>query len=338
WGFGGEYRWWDYVNRRELKVEYVSQIENQSRLATSVSAETGRGGGVRFEDKSLENIHLQGVTFNYLFTSSIEIENGRFFSGEEDQNGRRVVILGSDVAENLFDRGGRTGRQVRIGGQRFEVIGILAKQGNFLGMQSFDNTAIMPMRAYRNLYGLRNGISLRIKFPGEAALRDGEYEIEGIMRRIRRLDATAENDFAVNKLELFEQQYKLMTGAIYGVGLFLTALSLFVGGIGVMNIMYVSVKERTGEVGIRKAVGARYREILMQFLIEAIVICSIGGLIGIGFSLAIAHVINQFFVAYMSINTVLLAVMICMVTGMLFGFLPAHKAARAEPIESLRFS
>ncbi|MEX2397171.1 MAG: ABC transporter permease [Balneolales bacterium] len=338
WGFDGEYRWWDYANRREMNVEYASEIARQSRLASSVSAEVSRGGSVRFEDRSAQNLEIQGVTFSYLFTSAIEVETGRFFTEDEDHRGRRVIVVGADVADLLFEVRDPMGQHVRLGGQRFEVIGVLEKQGNFLGMESFDNIAIIPIRAYRNTFGLRNNISLRVQFADEETLQQGEYEIEGIMRRVRRLDATADNDFAINKLEMFEQQYQLMTGAIYGVGIFLTALSLFVGGIGVMNIMYVSVKERTKEVGIRKAVGARYREILMQFLIEAVIICIVGGLIGIGISLIIANIINQFFVAHMSITTIVLAFTICLLTGVLFGFLPANKAAKAEPIESLRFS
>lgn len=158
------------------------------------------------------------------------------------------------------------------------------------------------------------------------------------MRQIRQLSPEQDNDFAINRLEMFEQQYKAMTGAIYGVGIFLTALSLFVGGIGVMNIMYVSVKERTGEIGLRKAVGARYREVLLQFLVESVVICFIGGIIGIMFSGLAVYIINQYFVAHLGIQTIILAFAITTITGMIFGFLPANRAAKSDPIESLRYS
>jgi len=157
------------------------------------------------------------------------------------------------------------------------------------------------------------------------------------MRRIRKIDPREDVDFAINKPEAFRQQYQAMTGAIYGIGIFLTALSLFVGGIGVMNIMFVSVKERTKEIGIRKAVGAKYYEILLQFLIEAVIICFIGGLIGVGLSVLTTQIINQFFVAYMDWGTVLLAFLISAFTGILFGFMPAYRAAKSDPIESLRY-
>ncbi len=338
WGFGGEYRWWEYVNRPEMEVRYAPAIEEQSRLASAVSAEASRSGSVAYGDEVAESVMIEGVTQSYLLTSSVEMADGRFFNEEEDHAGRNVVILGYDVADVLFDWRDPIGRRVRIGGQRFEVIGVLERQGNFMGMQSFDNMVIIPIGAFRYLYGLRRGISLRVKFDNDQALQEGQFEVEGIMRRIRRLDPAEENDFAINRLEMFEEQYRAMTGAIYGIGIFLTALSLFVGGIGVMNIMYVSVKERTREIGIRKAVGARYREILMQFLLESVVICGIGGIIGILASRIAVHIINQYFVAHLGIHTILLAFFITTVTGVIFGFLPANRAAKSDPIESLRYS
>lgn len=339
WGFGGEYRWWDFVNRREMEVSYAGQIAERSRFASAVSAESTRWGqSITFEDQVAEQVQIEGVTYSYSATSAVEIADGRFFSEEENQTARNVVILGHDVAEALFGWRDPIGQRVRIGGRRFEVIGVLEQQGNFLGLQSFDNTAIMPIGTYRYLYSLRRGITIRVKFDNDEALRQGTYEVEGIMRQIRQLAPDQDNDFAINRLEMFEQQYRAMTGAIYGVGIFLTALSLFVGGIGVMNIMYVSVKERTREIGIRKAVGARYREVLMQFLVESVVVCAIGGIIGIMLSGVAVYVINQYFVAHLGLQTILLAFLITTITGVIFGFLPAHRAAKSDPIESLRYS
>ncbi|MBP3191224.1 ABC transporter permease [Natronogracilivirga saccharolytica] len=338
WGFGGEYRWWDYVNRREMDVTYASEISARSTWASAVSAEASRRGSVTYRDETAEEVQIDGVTASYIRTSAIEISDGRFFTEEEDHAARNVVILGHDVADALFNWRDPVGQRVRIGGRRFEVIGVLERQGNFLGMQSFDNMAIIPINTFRYIYGLHRGISIRVQFDNDQALREGQYEIEGIMRQIRRLDPAEDNDFAINRLDMFEQQYRAMTGAIYGVGIFLTALSLFVGGIGVMNIMYVSVKERTREIGIRKAVGARYREVLQQFLVESVVICFIGGILGIMLSGVAVYAINQYFVAHLGINTILLAFVITTITGLVFGFLPAHKAAKSDPIESLRYS
>jgi putative ABC transport system permease protein len=194
------------------------------------------------------------------------------------------------------------------------------------------------MNTFTHYLGLTGrDLSIIVKFDNKQDVAEGAYELEGIMRRIRKLDAKDDNDFAINKLELFQQQYQTMTGAIYGIGIFLTALSLFVGGIGVMNIMFVSVKERTKEIGIRKAIGARSWEILLQFLVEAVIICLIGGIIGVGLSVLASKAINEFFVAYMDWGTVAIAFTICTLTGLTFGFLPAYKASKSDPISSLRY-
>lgn len=338
WGLGSEeYRWWDYRNRPEMKVEYATLLENRSQWASAVSAEAFTRRNLRFGSNEARSINIQGTTTSYLQTSAANVADGRFFNDEDNHSSRRVVVIGSDVADALFEFQDPVGKIIRLGGQRFEVVGVLERQGSFLGIESMDDVAIIPLNTFSYMFGLQGRVNLRVKFDSKEALQEGQYEIEGLMRSIRRLDPAEDNNFALNKMELFEQQFQAMTAVIYAVGIFLTGLSLFVGGIGVMNIMFVSVKERTKEVGIRKAVGAKYYEILMQFLIEAVVICSIGGLIGIGFSLLTTYAINQFFVAYMGWQTVVLAFTICTATGLLFGFLPANKAAKADPINSLRY-
>lgn len=198
------------------------------------------------------------------------------------------------MAEGLFGERDAIGRTIRAMGQRFEVIGVMAEQGSFLGLESFDNQLIIPIQTYGRIYGFRRFIQLQVKFASAEMLEEGQYEVEGVMRRIRKLDPAAENDFAINKLDLFRQQYQVMTGAIYGIGFFLTGLALFIGGIGVMNIMFVSVKERTKEVGIRKAIGAKSSEIMYQFLVESVVICSFGGVIGVIVSVGTSAILNQF--------------------------------------------
>ncbi|NCP83537.1 MAG: FtsX-like permease family protein [Bacteroidetes bacterium] len=337
WSFSPSYKWWLYINRPEMKREYAEQIVELSRYASAASATVGRQEKVRFEEKYINGVYIQGTTISYTQTSDVDISDGRFFTDEEDRLLRNVCVIGSDVAEQLFPNQYPLEKHIRFGGQTFLVVGVLAKQGNFLGLESFDNQILTPFSTYEKFFGARRGVQIAVKFPNEDALREGQFEIEGIMRRIRKLDPLAENNFAVNKLELFEQQYKTMTGAIYAIGIFLTGLSLFVGGIGVMNIMFVSVKERTKEIGIRKAIGAKSWEILLQFLVEAITVCGLGGVIGILFSLLASIAINKVFVAYMDWTTVLQALIITTIVGVGFGYFPARKAAKSDPISSLRY-
>lgn len=337
WGFGGEYRWWEYRNRREMRLAYVDQLRQLTPSASAVSASANRNTTIRYQDRMVERVGLNGATDTYFQTAGLNIEDGRAFSDSEVQRAARVVVLGGSVVDALFPSEDPIGKQVRIQGQRFTVIGTLERQGNFLGLEDTDNRIVMPITAYGTIYSLRWGIQLAVQFPDEETLYEGEYEVIGAMRQIRSLDPLDDDDFSINKAALFEQEFQGMKMAIYGIGIFLTGLALFVGGIGVMNIMFVSVKERTKEIGIRKAVGAKSWEILLQFLMESIVICLIGGLIGVLLSVGVTHLINQFFVAHMDWTTVLNAILICAFVGILFGYLPSSKAAKSDPIESLRY-
>jgi putative ABC transport system permease protein len=337
WGFGGEYKWWEYRNRREMEVQYADRLRELVPSASEVSARAYRTTSIRYQDRTAENTGLVGATSSYLKTSGINIEDGRAFNEMDEQRASRVVVLGGSVTDVLFPGEDPIGKQVRIRGQRFIVIGTIERQGNFLGLEDMDNQILIPVSAFAAIYDLNWGVQLSVQFPDEEMLYEGEYEVIGAMRQIRGLDPLDDDDFAINKAALFEQEFQSMKMIIYGIGIFLTGLALFVGGIGVMNIMFVSVKERTREIGIRKAVGAKSWEILLQFLMEAIVICLIGGLIGVLLSIGVTRLINQFFVAYMDWTTVLNAIFICAFVGILFGYLPSSKAAKSDPIESLRY-
>lgn len=337
WGFGGEYKWWEYINRPEMKVNYASEVESSNRYVQAASASSFNNRSVRYKDKSIGSVTIEGSTESITRTNPVDLKEGRFYTAEEARRGANVAVLGSSVADALFDQEYPLGKEIRIAGQRFFVIGVLEKQGKFMGIEDVDNLIMVPIKAFQQIFGSRGDVRIAVKFPNKEIFEEGQYALEGTMRRIRQLDPLEDNDFAINKPEAFRQQYERMTFAIYGIGIFLTSLALFIGGIGVMNIMFVSVKERTKEIGIRKAVGAKSWEILMQFLIEAVIICLAGGAIGVLFSVLTTQLINQIFVAYLSWETVALAIFICTVIGVMFGFLPAYRAAKSEPIESLRY-
>jgi putative ABC transport system permease protein len=269
--------------------------------------------------------------------SGADISEGRTFNDTDVQVGARVLVMGASIADALFPDEDPIGKQVRIQGQRYTVIGLLERRGKFLGMEDMDSIVAIPISAYGSMFSLQWGIQLGVQYEDDAALAEGEYEVIGAMRQIRQLDPMDDNDFAINMATYFEQEVGGMKMVIYGIGIFLTGLALLVGGIGVMNIMFVSVRERTREIGIRKAVGAKSWEILLQFLTEAVIICMIGGIIGVALSVGVTALINQFFVAYMDWTTVVQAIMICTFIGILFGYLPSSRAAKANPIDSLRY-
>lgn len=335
WGFGGEYKWWEFINRPDMKIEYANEIEQSARFVSAASASSSDNANVSYGGETAESVSIEGATRSIMKTNPKDLKVGRFFTHTEARTGAPVAVIGTSIVDALFEQGFPLGKEIRIKGQRFFVIGVYEDQGSFFG-QDRNNIITIPIKAFQQIMG-RENIQIAVKFPNEKAFERGKYEIEGVMRRIRNLSPLEENDFAINKPEAFEKAYNNMTYAIYGIGIFLTSLALFIGGIGVMNIMFVSVKERTKEIGLRKAVGAKSWEILYQFLIEAVIICLAGGVIGILLSMLTTQAIQQIFVAYLSWSTVFFAFFICTIIGLAFGFFPAYRAAKSEPIESLRY-
>lgn len=337
WPWNGDQDWWEIIGRKEMDIDYADFLEERSQLASVVAAYTERNVSVRFEDKLIENVGINGASSNFLNIQGLDIASGRMFTEGEVRSANKVAIIGVSVRDEFFEDSDPLGKQIRIGGQKFTVIGVLEKQGNFLGLGDADNRLIIPIDAYGQIYGLRSGVNIGVKFPNEAAMIDGEYEIEGLMRQIRNLDAVEENDFAINKPQAFEEQLAAFKNGLYFGGFVLVGLSLLIGGIGIMNIMFVSVRERTKEIGIRKAVGAKSWEILTQFLIEAVMICIVGGIFGVILAGGATFAIDQVFTAKMNVGVVAVAFLICTFVGVIFGFIPAFKAAKSDPIESLRF-
>jgi putative ABC transport system permease protein len=279
-----------------------------------------------------------GTTPEYLATNdAIEIAKGRFFTEGENRSGSRVLVIGADVEEALFDREEAVGQHVKIGMHKFRVIGVTGKMGKFMGLFSLDNQAIIPVGTFQRLFTRRGWLNIRLKVNNADRIDEAKEEIRGHMRVIRGLKPTEEDDFALNHSSTFESQYRAIKLAIGGTGIFITALSLIVGGIGIMNIMFVSVKERTREIGVRKAMGATQRTIMGQFLMEAITICFLGGLLGMAVAYGLSSIINRFFPSVMPLGLALGAIFLSVIIGVISGLIPSSRAARLDPIEALRY-
>jgi putative ABC transport system permease protein len=228
------------------------------------------------------------------------------------------------------------GARIKIRNQSFEVIGVLEKQGSFLGMFSLDNRVVIPLKQFTTTMWNNPDIGIQVKAKGLVQLDEVREELRQAMRRIRHLEPDDPDDFAINQQDQFVEMFNRLAGTIAVIGMFITGLSLFVGGIGIMNIMFVSVAERTREIGIRKAIGAKRRTILVQFLMEAASICLLGGLIALAIAWPLTFVVQRFLPATMSLPIVGVALLVSLVTGVVSGFLPAWRAARMDPVDALR--
>jgi putative ABC transport system permease protein len=340
WPMGGTDQWWKYVNRPEIDPSIAGAIDRRSRYAEATMPEVDDAHPVSWRDRSLEGVQVNGVGAVYPRVQNVKLKRGRFFSQEEARSARSVIVLGATVAQELFPALSPLGKEIRVGGHQFEVIGVLNQQGGGLFGDGLDGEVLIPFDTFDSRWGVRDrGVDVRVKVDPSATMSEAKTEIIGIVRVERGLGPAEDNNFEVGQRSDVEEELAPVRAGIYGVGIFLTALALVVGGIGVMNIMFVSVKERTKEIGIRKAVGAKKRTILLQFLIEAVIICIIGGIIGVGLSAGIAMIVRSTLgvAAALPMSTVALAFGICTAVGIGFGLAPAWTGAQAEPVEALRY-
>jgi putative ABC transport system permease protein len=329
--------WTKAQKRRDIRLKEAEALSQKLTDAVAVAPEIDDEETVKFKTRSADGVQIIGTTEAYLQTSSVGIAQGRFLTAADGEGSQPVCVIGSDVLTNLFRGESPLGARIKIEDQSFEVIGVLEKQGNMLGW-SLDNRVIIPIRELTADIWTRSTIDqIDVKVANMAQLDEAREELRQTMRHIRHLRPDEPDDFAINEQDQFVTLFHTMTATIAIIGLFITSLSLFVGGIGIMNIMFVSVVERTREIGVRKAIGAKRRAILFQFLIEAACICLIGGLIGLVIAWLITFAISEWmFPTAMSGLIVLLALMVSLATGVISGFLPAWRAARMNPVDALR--
>jgi putative ABC transport system permease protein len=347
WEYGGDdgedYPWWKYVNRPVPKYNEVAFIKNTSTLAKYVSYFNSTGSNVTFENNQLNNVAIYGVSDEFSELQTINIAYGRYLNSAEFNRGNPICVIGYEIATQLFDKPERAvDKAVTFNGRKFDVAGVIEKQGqSFVGGFNYDQCVILTYRCYASVYDVNSDYAQPFIMVngkdniGTTALID---ELRGIMRQARRLSPREEDNFALNDINLFSQQLSGFFGQVDIGGAVIAFLSLLVGGFGVANIMFVTVRERTSQIGLKKAIGAKRRTILLEFLLESAFLCIIGGLMGLlmvgGLALVLSGILP--FPIVISTNIMVLAFIICLLLGVLSGIIPASIAAKMNPVVAIR--
>ena len=332
----GDMEWWEVRNRPRIRPEYVDKVKERSKYALAVAPVMQRGASLSLGEKETRT-EIFGTNEDYMETITTNIAQGRFFSKNEDRSGERVTVIGDGIKEAFFGDIDPIGKYIKIDNIKFRVIGVLEKQGKFLGLFSVDKQAILPIGAYNRIFSKRGWMRLSIKIP-ENKITEGLDEISAVMRHVRGLKPNEKNDFAINQTKAFEKNYNTLKLAIGGTGTFITLLSLVVGGIGVMNIMFVSVKERTKQIGIQKSLGAKNSFILYQFLFESIFLCLIGGILGLTLVFLLTQFVSNFFdfSIDLTLENIALGLSVSAIIGIISGIVPALSASKLDPVEAIR--
>ena len=329
--------WWEYRNRPPITRADVAALRQAASHLAAVAPVASAAAEVTFRSDRISNVRVQGTTSDYIDTSTLKLDRGRFLSAVEGASTNQVAVIGSEVVERLFRNDSPLGARILLGAHRFSVIGVLKPQGKAFG-RSLDNLVIIPIEAFGRIYGMqRNIVIVASAAPGHQ--HEAEEQIVEVLRRERGLAPEAADTFSVNRQSELVKIFNEETSALFGVAIAIGLITLLVGGIGVMNIMLVAVTERTREIGVRRALGARRRTILMQFLIESALVTMIGGSIGTGLGVIASNVIDRVspIGAELSSTAVVGAILFSAIVGLAFGTWPASRAAGLDPIESLRF-
>jgi len=330
-----------YRNRPQISYQQSEELARTMQHTKAVNPSTGTRRNIKFRSNVLEDVNIIGTTEKQIMVSNAVPEFGRFFSGLDVHNRKFVCVIGKEIREHLFGSIDPLQRDIKIGRYTFRVIGVMEKQGGggFFGGPNFDRQIFIPITSFTKAYGSRNRqFTIAVKAPSQEEMEDFRYELVGEMRKIRKLSPTDEDNFSINSMDSLLNAYNNVMGVVILIGLIVTSFSLFVGGIGVMNIMLVSVTERTREIGIRKAVGAKRRMILTAFLLESCCICIVGGFIGLFFSFGVAALINKLVMpTAVSLPVVIIAILVACMVGIISGLLPAMRASRLNPIDALQY-
>lgn len=338
--FANRKQWLEALKRKDIKLDQAMDVEEKMTLAEFVGIEGWEGGKVIQAGafKTNPNVSLAGETPAGLTTNNWSVKEGRGLDASDVDNAREVAILGDKVVEKLFPRGGALGSEIRVGPDRYTVIGVFEAKGSALGGNS-DNFVVIPLTTFLNTYGRNHDLHIMVKAKGPDVFQEAIEEARFILRTSRKVEPGKEDDFAIFSNDSLISTFNEFTFYVKVGIAFISFISLLAAGVGIMNIMLVSVTERTREIGIRKAIGARKSNILSQFLTESVVLCEIGGIAGVLLGIFGGNLAAIIFEIppVIPLDWAFIGFALCSVIGIIFGVYPAWKAANLDPIEALRY-
>jgi putative ABC transport system permease protein len=341
WGGFGDYPWWKYMNRPQPSLRDYNALKERLEYVEGISYEIfASERTVKYRSNSVEGAGLKAASQDFNKTWMIDFREGRYFTDNEGRSGAPVIILGAEIADGLFNGESAVGKKIIVMGRRLTVVGVFKKEGeDMLGM-SQDKNILIPLNFAKSLFDIENEMydpTITVRGRENVALDEIESEIRGAMRSIRKLKPGAEDDFALNKSTIASNQLDVMFGVVNKAGWVIGIFSILVGGFGIANIMFVSVKERTNIIGIQKSLGAKNYFILLQFLFEAVALCLLGGALGILLVYIITLIAGAFgFTMVLFLDNILLGVGVSFIIGTISGFWPAYSASRLDPVEAIR--
>ncbi len=343
WSFGASYPWWKYYQRPYPTPDEFEYLKENLDNMSAISMMDVKGGlTFKYKNNTVSSATSLGITHDHNKISDIEIAEGRYFSPMESEVGRNVILIGDEIAKELFGEGTYPiDKEVKIKGIKFRVVGLLAKQGeNLLGAPSNDNVVMMPYLCLAKLFASSSrGLSPTINVKGfeeDKGLEELEGEITGLMRRYRGIRPKEEDSFALNRPEVFSTLMDGIIGGLNIAGFLIGGLATLVGGFGIANIMFVSVKERTNLIGIQKSLGAKNYFILLQFLLESVFLSLFGGLFGLMLVSLLGFIDLGAFELKLNTGNIITGVIISSVIGVFSGIVPAISASRMDPVEAIR--
>jgi len=329
--------WLIAMKRRDITLTDMQIVRRECEQCLEVGGRGERNRPVKYGDKKLSDVQIQGHTPNMGQAMNFDIVNGRYFTQAEYEQAASVAVIGWDVQDQLFPGLDPIGRIMRVDGYPVKVIGTLAKQGNILG-QNQDSVAYVPLTLFKNHIAPTSDIGIFIKpINGVAGVPAATDEVRSILRAVRKTKFDKEDPFGLVTAEILQDLWKNISAGAFLLMILISGISLVVGAIVIANIMFVSVVERTKEIGVRRAMGARRRDIRWQFLLEAALLSAVGGAIGVFFGSLIAFAVNRVFPAQVKFSFIVIGIGVATVTGLLAGWIPSAQASKLPPVEALRY-